>query len=93
MMHAVSPELLTEHSADAVWLIEGYQPSPAAAGAFDNVEAGAQPFPMLPYMGLLHTALSDNLIEFLQGKESAEQALADATRAYKTAATEGGFLQ
>ncbi len=48
---------------------------------------------MLPYMGLLHTALSDNLIEFLQGKESAEQALADVTQAYTTAAKEGGFLQ
>ena len=92
MMHAVSPELLAEHSEDAVWLIDGYQPGPAAAGAFDTVRAGAQPFPMLPYMGLLHTALSNNLIEFLQGKESAEQALADATRAYETAATEGGFL-
>ena len=47
---------------------------------------------MLPYMGLLHTALGDNLAEFLQGKESAEQALADVTAAYTTAATEAGFL-
>ncbi len=93
MMHAISPELLEEHSADAVWLIDGYQPSPAAAGAFETVNAGAQPFPMLPYMGLLHTALSNNLIEFLQGKESAEQALVDTTQAYTTAATEGGFLK
>lgn len=93
MMHAISPELLKEHSTDAVWLIEGYQPNPAAAGAFATVQAGAQPFPMLPYMSLLHSALSDNLIEFLQGKESAGQALADVTRDYVTAATEGGFLQ
>lgn len=47
---------------------------------------------MLPYMGLLHTAIGNNLTEFLQGTESAEQALADVTAAYNTAATEAGFL-
>ncbi|ASJ70444.1 ABC transporter substrate-binding protein [Granulosicoccus antarcticus] len=93
MMHAISPELLEEHAEEAVWLIDGYQPTPAAAGAFETVKAGAESFPMLPYLGLLHTALSDNLSEFLQGKESAEQALADATQAYTTTAKEGGFLK
>ena len=47
---------------------------------------------MVPYMGLLHTALGDELAEFMQGQESAKQALADVTRAYNTAAKEGGFL-
>jgi hypothetical protein len=47
---------------------------------------------MVPTMGHLHTALGNNLIEFLQGSESAEQALADATKAYETAAKEAGFL-
>ncbi len=43
-------------------------------------------------MGLLHTALGDNLAEFLQGQESAEQALADSVAAYDLAAREAGFL-
>jgi hypothetical protein len=30
---------------------------------------------MLPYMGLLHGALGAEITEFLQGSESAEQAL------------------
>ncbi|MGQ7847851.1 ABC transporter substrate-binding protein [Granulosicoccus sp. 3-233] len=93
MMHAISPELLETSAEQAVWLIAGYQPTAASTGAFLTVEAGAEPFPMLPYMGLLHTALSENLIEFLQGKESAEQALADATQAYRAAATEAGYLK
>lgn len=93
MMHAISPQLLEEHSDQAVWLIEGYEPSAAARGAFDTVQAGARPYPMLPYMGLLQSALSDNLAQFLQGQESAEQALADVVRSYRTAATEAGFLQ
>ena len=57
------------------------------------MQAGAQPYPMSPYMGLLHTALGDNLAEFLQGQESAEEALEDAVAAYTTAATEAGFIQ
>jgi len=93
MMHALSPEVLEEHSDVAVWLIDGYEPTPAAAGVFATIEAGAKPYPMLPYMGLLHTALGDNLSEFLQGRESAEQALADVTDAYNASAREGGFLQ
>jgi hypothetical protein len=48
---------------------------------------------MLPFMGLLHTALGDNIADFLQGKESAEQALMDIEAAYTAAAKEKGFLQ
>ena len=47
---------------------------------------------MLPYMGLMHTALGDNLSEFLQGQESAQQALADVEAAYITAARAQGFV-
>jgi multiple sugar transport system substrate-binding protein len=41
----------------------------------------------------MHTALGDNLAEFLQGAESAEQALADVEAAYVAAAKEQGFLK
>ncbi|MBF9031720.1 extracellular solute-binding protein [Rhodobacterales bacterium HKCCE3408] len=92
MMNGVSPEMMAEHPTDAVWLIEGYEPTPAAEGVIANLQGGARPYPMVPYMGLLHTALGDNLSEFLQGNESAEQALADVAAAYETAAREAGFL-
>ena len=62
------------------------------AGVFGAIEMGTTPYPMLPYQGLLHTALGDNLADFLQGKESAEQALADVEAAYTAAAKEKGFL-
>lgn len=93
MVHGVSPELLEDNSALAVWLIEGYQPTPAAAGVAASAQGGAKPYPMIPYMGLLHTALGNELSDFLQGQESAEQALADVEAAYTTAAKEQGFLQ
>ena len=48
---------------------------------------------MLPYMGLLHTALGSELSDFMQGRESAEDALRDTEAAYTAAAREGGFLK
>ena len=47
---------------------------------------------MLPYHGLLHTALGDNIADFLTGKESAQQTLSDVEAAYTAAAKEKGFL-
>ncbi len=93
MMVGISPEMAAANPTAAAWLIAGYEPTPAAVGVFATVQAGAKPYPMVPYMGLLHTALGDNLAEFMQGQESAEQALADVTTAYNTAAKEAGFLQ
>ena len=95
MMYALSPELVAdpETAALAAWLVNGYEAQPAAAGVIANMQGGAQPYPMTPYMGLLHTALGDNLAEFMQGQESAEEALDDVVAAYTTAATEAGFIQ
>ena len=47
---------------------------------------------MLPYMGAMHGALGAEIVDFLQGNESAEQALADVEAAYMAAAKEKGFL-
>ena len=47
---------------------------------------------MLPQMGLMHGALGNEIVEFLQGNETAEQALKDVEAAYKTKAKEQGFL-
>ncbi|WP_377508008.1 ABC transporter substrate-binding protein [Octadecabacter sp. R77987] len=92
MMVGISPEMMAANRDAAVWLIEGYEPSRAANGVIADLQGGARPYPMLPYMGLLHTALGDNLAEYLQGSESAEQAIADITAAYTAAATEAGYL-
>jgi multiple sugar transport system substrate-binding protein len=93
MIHGASPQTAKDHAAAAAWLMPGYEPTPAAVGVIDTIAAGAKPYPMAPFMGVLHSALGDNLAEFMQGQESAEQALADVTTAYITAATEAGFLK
>ncbi len=94
MMHGIRPEMLNEETSQlAVWLIEGYEPTDNAEGVFASAQMGTTPYPMLPYMGLMHSALGNELADFMQGKESAEQALADVEAAYRAAAIEKGFLQ
>ena len=94
MKEGTGPSILNDTTmAEAVWMIDGYEPAPVSAGVFAAIAAGSQPYPMLPFMGLLHTAAGDNIADFLQGKESAEQALADIEAAYTAAATENGFLK
>lgn len=94
MTKAIDPSILKdpEVAKQAVWLIDGYQPTDAAVGVFDAAKMGSIPYPMLPYMGLMHTALGAELADFMQGKESAEQALKDVEAAYTAAAKEQGYL-
>ncbi len=93
MVNAIDPSIMNDEVAtQAVWMIDGYEPTPASAGVFATIEAGAKPYPMIPYESLLHTALGDELPDFFSGKESAEKTLSDVEAAYETAAKEKGFL-
>ena len=94
LMNAIDPGILADEEVakQAVWLLEGYTPTDAAVGVFEAARLGTTPYPMLPYMGLMHTALGAELADFMQGKESAEQALADVEAAYTAAAQEQGYL-
>ena len=93
MMHAIAPELAQEHPDLAVWLVKGYVPTPAAQGVIASVQGGAPSYPTVPYMNLIHTAIDENIVGYMKGEESAQQALADAEAAYSTAAREAGFIQ
>ena len=89
---ASSTEMANANPNAAVWLIKGYTPGAAAVGVLASAQMGATPYPSIPHMGLLHGSLSDEMVEFLQGNESAEKALADVEAAYRAKATEQGFL-
>lgn len=93
MVKGISPETVAANPTVATWLVAGYEPGPAAVGVIGNATGGARAYPMQPYMGLLHTALSAELADFIAGKEEADQALADVKAAYDAAAKEGGFLK
>ena len=93
LAHAAANKKMVADAADqAVWLIEGFKPGPKSIGVIEAVKMKAKPYPMLPQMGLMHGALGSEIVEFLQGKESAEQALKDVEAAYMSKAKEQGFL-
>ncbi|MBD0866122.1 MAG: extracellular solute-binding protein [Rhodobacteraceae bacterium] len=93
LVSAMTPEMVAEHNDDAIWLLKGYRPGPAAAGVAATAQGGAKPYPMIPYINLMHNAASAELADFLKGSETAEQTLADIEAAYVTSAKEAGFLQ
>ncbi len=93
MMNGVTTEMANANPDEAVWLIDGYTPGAKAVGVAASAQAGAKPYPMLPYIGALHTAAGAEIVEFLQGSEDAATALADMEAAYNAAAKEAGFLE
>ena len=94
MKAGIAPSILTADTmGQAVWMIEGYQPTAAAQGVAESIAGGAPSYPMEPYMGTMHMAADGNIADFLSGKEDATTALADIEAAYVAAATEGGFLK
>jgi ABC-type glycerol-3-phosphate transport system substrate-binding protein len=94
LKNGISPSILNDETmGQAVWMIAGYKPAPVNQGVMQTMAMGAKPYPMLPYMGLLHTALGEGIAPFLQGRKDAATALADIEKAYTTAAKEKGFLK
>jgi len=91
-MEGIDREMVTNNNDAAVWLINGYKPGPMAMGAAETAENGALPYPNGIEMGLMHTALGNNVADFLTGKETAEQTLLDIEAEYTTAAKEKGLL-
>lgn len=93
MMHAIRPEVAQKNPTEAAWLTKDFDAPEGAKGVLGTAANGARGYPMSPYMGLMHTALGAELADFMQGNESAEQALSDVEAAYRTAAQEAGFLE
>jgi multiple sugar transport system substrate-binding protein len=93
IVHGLSPRMVAANNDTAVWLIDGFKPGAAAAGAIGSVQGGAPPYPASTAMGMLHTAIGNAVPDFLTGKATAQEVLARAEAAYTTAAREGGVLR
>ncbi len=94
MTNAIRPSILDNEDTrkQAVWLIEGYKPTDAARGVFAAAKMNTTPYPMLPYAGLMHSAIGKEIADFMQGKETADKTLSDIEDAYRASAKEKGFL-
>jgi len=94
MLNAIDPSIIKDENIrkQAVWLLDGYTPTDAARGVFAAAKMNTTPYPMLPYAGLMHSAIGVEIADFMQGKESAKKTLSDIEDAYRAAAKEKGFL-
>ena len=94
-MEGLDTDMVTENNADAIWLIQGYQPNEMAEGAIATATASPAPaaYPSTAQMGLMHTALGNELPAFFTGERSAEATLEAIEAAYTTAAQEAGILK
>lgn len=91
-LEGIKPAVIEANNDAAVWLAPGFVPGDLAQGAAASAQGGAPAYPASAATGLMHTALGDNIADFLNGSESAEQSLSDAEEAYRAAAEEQGLL-
>ena len=94
-MEGMDTEMVQSANEAAIWLVPGYEPTEIAVGAIATATANPAPpaYPSTTQMGLLHTALGNELPAFLTGERGAEATLVAIEEAYTTSAKEAGVLQ
>ena len=94
-MEGMDPEMVEAHNDEAIWLIEGYEPGRLAQGAIASATADPVPtsYPSTSQMGLMHTALGNELPAFFTGDRDAEETLAAVEASYTQSAKEAGLIE
>ncbi len=94
-MEGLDKDMVTGANEAAIWLVDGYVPGDLAVGAIETATATPPPpaYPSTTQMGLLHTALGNELPAFLTGERDAAVTLVAIEEAYTTSAREAGVLQ
>lgn len=95
VVEGLDQEMVEANNDAAIWLIEGYEPGRLALGAIATASATPPPpaYPSTSQMGLMHTAVGNEIPAFFTGDATAEEALEAVNAAYTTAAREAGVLQ
>ena len=89
---SLSEKMVKANNAAAIWLVDGYNPGRFSKGAVESAQNGAPGYPSSTKMGLMHSALGNNIADFLTGAKSARDTLKAVEDAYTTAAKEKGIL-
>ena len=92
-MEGMDSQMVQANNDVAVWLIDGFTPGRLAQGAMETAMNGAVPYAASSRMGLMHTALGNNVADFLTGAKDARTTLADIEAEYLTSAREAGLVQ
>jgi multiple sugar transport system substrate-binding protein len=95
VMEGLDKEMVTAHNDDAIWLIDGFVPGRLAQGAIATATYEPVPasYPSTTTMGLMHSALGNQLTAYFTGEKSAEDTLAAVEADYSAAAKEAGVLK
>ncbi|MFK7745762.1 MAG: ABC transporter substrate-binding protein [Roseobacter sp.] len=94
-MEGLDETMVQANNDAAIWLVPGYAPTAIAKGAIETATAqpAPPPYPSTTQMGLLHTALGNELPAFLTGARDAAATLVAIDEAYTTSAKEAGVLE
>jgi multiple sugar transport system substrate-binding protein len=92
-LEGIDEEMVKANNNDAIWLIKGYMPGKLAQGVIASATAGAPNYPSTTVMGLVASSLGEGLGDFMTGKKTAEQTLADIEKSYLTKAKEQGLVK
>ncbi len=94
-VEGLDQEMVSGAQDAAIWLVEGYEPNRLAQGAIATATAQPAPpsYPSTSQMGLMHTALGNELPAFFTGSRDAAATLEAIQSAYLTAAAEAGLVE
>ncbi len=92
-MEGLDEEMVKANNAAAVWLVKGFETTRLAQGAIASAMAGAPPYPATTAMGFMHTALGENVADYLTGRKTLDQTLQAIEASYATRAKEAGLLK
>ncbi len=92
-MEGMDEQMVKANNDAAVWLIKGFVPGRLAQGAIASAMAGAPNYASTVAMGLMHNAISEKAADFLTGKRTAQETLADIEASYLVKAREQGLVK
>jgi len=92
-LEGIDEEMVKANNDAAVWLIKGFVPGRFAMGAVASSDGGAPSYPASTALGIMHTALGNHVADFLTGKKTAQETLADVETEYLTGAKEKGLVK
>jgi multiple sugar transport system substrate-binding protein len=93
LMEALSEATTRAGNDTAIWIRSVYQPTRFAGGVLLSAKAGAPAWPTEPFFSIAHGEIGKILPEALTGRITAKAALDAAAAAYRSAATEQGFIK
>ena len=92
-LEGMDAEMANANPDTAIWLIPGYTPGDNAIGAAATAQNGAVPYPASSQMGLMQTAIQNNITDYLTDRVDATATLAAIESDYLVSAREAGLIQ